>query len=127
MNRRNCLLLIGTAVAGHCAAPGATKATQLHVDLDVDPAQESELIAHFRNTFRPAISKQPGFIEVKLLKLRSAFGGQAPQNTNCRLIISFETESQRLAWVATEEHQRAWPTIKKTLKASRGLLLYDVV
>ena len=127
MNRRNCLLLMGTAVAAHCAAPGATKATQLHVDLDVDPARESALIANFRNTFRPAISKQPGFIEVKLLKLRSAIAGLEPPNTNYRLIISFETESQRLAWVATEEHQRAWPTIKRTLKASRGLLLFDVV
>ena len=127
MNRRNCLLLMGTAVAGHCAAPGATKATQLHVDLDVDPGRESELSANFRNTFRPAISKQPGFIEVKLLKLRSAIAGQAPQNINYRLIISFETESQRQSWVATEEHQWAWPTINRTLKASRGLLLFDVV
>jgi hypothetical protein len=31
-------------------------------------------------------------------------------------VISFETEEQRVAWVATADHQRVWPQMEKNLK-----------
>ena len=126
MNRRNCLKLVVVAAAAP-SLKASTQPIQLHVDLDVLPARERELISNFRKTFEPAISKQPGFVDAKLLKLRSAVGGQMPTNTNYRLILSFQTEAQRQAWTATADHQRAWPTIEKTLRANRAALLYDVV
>ena len=128
MNRRNCLSLVALAVIARSANAGeARKAIQLHVELDVDPAREKELISNFRKIFKPAISRQPGFVEVKLLKLRSVLGGPMPANTNYRLIISFQTEAQRQAWVATADHQRVWPSIEKTLRAAGGASVYDVV
>ena len=126
MNRRNCLSFLALAAIARSAIAGeATKAIQLHVELDVDPAREKELISNFRKLFKPAISRQPGFVEVKLLKLQSVLAG--PANTNYRLIISFQTEAQRQAWVATADHQRVWPSIEKTLRAAGGASVYDVV
>ena len=126
MNRRNCLSLVALAVIARSAiAEEARKAIQLHVELDVDPAREKELISNFRKLFKPAISRQPGFVEVKLLKLQSVLAGQTP--TNYRLLISFQTEAQRQAWVATADHQRVWPSIEKTLRAAGEASVYDVV
>ena len=128
MNRRNCLSFLALAVIARSANAGeASKAIQLHVELDVDPAREKELISNFRKLFKPAISRQPGFVEVKLLKLQSVLAGQMPADTNYRLIISFQTEAQRRAWVATAEHQRVWPSIEKMLRAAGGGSVYDVV
>jgi len=108
-------------------APGAANAIQLHVDLDVDPAKESDLLAALRKVFRTAISKQPGFVSVRLLKLRQAVVGEAPKTASHRLLISFQTEEQRQAWVKTDDHQQAWPAIEKTLRGKVTALLYDVV
>ena len=115
----------GTALAA--PAPAANP-IQLHVDLDVDPAKPKELIANFRKLFRPAISKQPGFVSVRLLKLRKAIVGTAPASAPYRLVISFQTEEQRETWVATDDHQRAWPAIEGTLKGAKlRAVLYDTV
>ena len=123
------MYLKSLALAGVASGlKAAQNPIQLHVDLDLDPAQEKQMLANYRKQFQPAIRKQPGFVEEKLLKLRSAMAGPAPANAPYRLIISFETEEQRKAWVATAEHQRVWPTIEKTLKGSKyGAVLYDVV
>ena len=86
------------------------------------------MLANYRTKFRPTISKQPGFVEVKLLKLNAAMQGPAPANTSYRLIISFATEDQRKAWVATAAHQKVWPTIEGTLRGSKfSAALFDVV
>ena len=82
---------------------------ELHVDLDVEPAKEKDLESTFHAMFLPTISKQPGFVSVTLLKLRAAA-------VTYRLVISFETEEQRVAWVATADHQRVWPQMEKNLK-----------
>jgi len=110
------------------AAQPARNPIQLHVDLDVNPAQENEMVSNFRKVFRPTISKQPGFVAVTLLKLRNVMAGDFAKNWNYRLIISFQTEEQRLAWVKTDDHQRAWPTIEKTLRGNKfKAVLYDIV
>jgi heme-degrading monooxygenase HmoA len=82
---------------------------ELHVDLDVEPTKEKDLESTFHTVFEPTISKQPGFVSVTLLKLRAAA-------VTYRLVISFETEEQRVAWVATADHQRVWPQMEKNLK-----------
>ncbi len=126
MNRRQHIgALAGAALS---AAETAGAPIQLHVDLEVDPAREKELLANFGNVFRPAIRRQPGFVDVKLLKLRSALAGKAPANCSFRLLISFQTEALRLQWVKSDDHQKAWPTIEKTLKGVKTIvLLYDVM
>jgi hypothetical protein len=117
-------------LAGACAAGAAAEThehpIQLHVDLSVDPAKEQEMLHNFHTIFRPAASKQPGFIDVKMLKLRSALAGAGPSGANYRFQLVFANESQRQAWVATETHKRVWPTIEKTLTSTNyTILLYD--
>lgn len=125
MRRRTCLTLLPAAALAAAPVGGPI---QLHVDLDVDPSQEAELRRAFRAVFRPAISKQPGFVSVRLLKLRGEVVGEAPKEWNYRLVISFQSEEQRQAWVKSEDHQRAWPAIEKTLRSGRlRALLYEVV
>ena len=86
-------------------------AIELHVDLDVDPAKEKNLVDTFHSVFQPVISRQPGFVSVKLLK--------APASGAHRLVISFETEEQRVRWVATADHQIVWPQMEANLKGQK--------
>lgn len=119
-------MLAGTCAAAHADAKG--RPIQLHVDLAVDPAREQEMLNNFHNIFRPAASKQPGFLDVKMLKLRSALAGAAPAGATYRFELTFASEEQRQAWVATSTHQRVWPTIEKTLTSKNyAVLLYDEV
>ncbi len=129
MNRRDCLIAIGLAPAAlSLQAADAGHPIQLQLDLEVDPAKEKEMLANYKNTFSPAIRKQPGFVDVKLLKLRAEMAGKVPANCTYRLMLSFQTEDQRKAWVATSLHQKVWPTIENTLKGAKyTAFLYDVV
>jgi heme-degrading monooxygenase HmoA len=129
MKRR---VYLQTLLAAACAitarAASKDRPIQLHVDLSVDPAQEREMLHNFHTLFRPAASKQPGFIDVKMLKLRSALAGAAPAASNYRFELTFASEEQRQAWVATATHQQVWPTIEKTLASKNyTILLYDEV
>lgn len=134
VSRRNCLKKLAAAGATGVlfsstttAAPsGPAHPIQLHVELDVVPGKEKELEEGFRKSFSPVIRKQPGFVEVRLLKFTKAFEGKeiAPY----RLLISFETEEQRLRWVANPEHQRIWPSIGNALRYQpNSVLLYETI
>jgi heme-degrading monooxygenase HmoA len=131
MTRRKTLASLAAAAGAATVPPkarAAGSAIQLHLDLEVDPAKEAEMLANFKKQFQPTISKQPGFVDVKLLKFRQAMAGTAPAKSQYRLLISFQTEEARKAWVARDEHQRVWPLIEKTLTGSKyNALLYDVV
>jgi heme-degrading monooxygenase HmoA len=130
MNRRTCFQALAAAPAllGGIAHAEGSKAIQLHVDLEVDPAKEKELAANYTSTFRPAISKQPGFVDVKLLKLAKEEVGKAPPHCTYRLLVSFNTEKQQKAWAASALHAKVWPTIEGTLKGQKYyVMLYDVV
>jgi antibiotic biosynthesis monooxygenase (ABM) superfamily enzyme len=128
MNRRQSLgtlAAFGAALSTPAAAAG--KPIQLHVDMEVDPAREKEMLAAYNTQFQPTIRKQPGFVDVKLMKLRTAVAGKAPAGMTYRLLISFETEEQRLKWVATADHQRVWPKVEACLKGQKYIvLLYDL-
>jgi heme-degrading monooxygenase HmoA len=109
------------------ASLGDRHPIELHVDLTVDPAKEQEMLDSFHNVFRPAASKQPGYIEVKLLKLRFLLAGAAPQDANYRFVLVFENEKLRQQWVDTPTHQEVWPTIARTLAHENyTILLYDM-
>ena len=129
MKRRTCLK---AAMAAVTASPIITRAAaarpgiQLNVDLTVDPSKEKEMLRNFRDTFRPAASKHPGFIDVQMLKLRSTLMGKPPADANYRFTLTFENEELRQKWVASEVHQKVWPTIENTLKHKNyTVLLYD--
>lgn len=129
VNRRNSLkTLAAAALALPSAATAASKPIHLHVDLDVIPGKEKTMEANFEKIFRPTISKQPGFVEVKLLRFQAAKKGDGPKNSSYRLIISFQTEEQRVKWVATADHQKVWPSIESQLQGAKfSAWLYDLV
>ena len=130
MKRRTYLKTILAANAGALVAGAADAAhpIQLHVDLSVDPAKEKEMLKNFETVFRPAASRQPGYIDVKMLKLRSAIQGQAPAGVNYRFSLTFQSEELRQKWIASDVHQRVWPTIENTLSTKNyTVFLFDVV
>ena len=117
MKRRTCLktlLAAGTAAAGAHATPIA-RPIQLHLDMAVDPAREKEMLHNFETIFRPEAAKHPGYIDVKLLKLRSTIRGKAPAGVNYRFSLTYQSEALRQKWIATAAHQRVWPTLENTL------------
>jgi hypothetical protein len=78
--------LIASERTGALKAANSGEKIQLHVDLAVDPAREQEMLSNFRTIFRPVAARQPGYINVEMLKLRSAIQGSAPANVNYRFI-----------------------------------------
>jgi heme-degrading monooxygenase HmoA len=127
ITRRGCLAWLAVpAVAGYAVPSGLP--IQLHVDLTVDPEKEEEMLHAFHNSFAPAASQQAGFIDVRMLKLRSALAGAAPTGVNYRFVLTYATEDERKRWVETKIHKEVWPLIERTLKTKDYIvLLYDSV
>src|SRR5436190_23675439 len=130
MKRRTCLktiLAAGASSSGVLAA-GPGHPIQLHVDLSVDPAKEKEMLHNFETIFRPAAAKHPGYIDLKMLKLRSTVMGKAPAGLNYRFNLTFKSEELRQKWIASDVHQKVWPTIENTLTTKDyTVLLFDVI
>ena len=75
MQRRTYLKTILAAGAGLKVAPAQTKTANpivLYVDMNVDPAKEKQMLDNYHNVFRPAAVKYPGYVDLKIVKLRSA-------------------------------------------------------
>ena len=129
MKRRRYLkTLLGAAVTGTLGiAAEAAKPIQLHVDLAVDPAKEKEMLKNFETIFKPAAVKQPGYIDVQMLKLNSVPMGKAPAGMNYRFALKYQSEALRQKWVNSDAHKKAWPTIEKTLSSpDYTVILFDV-
>jgi hypothetical protein len=135
MKRRSCLkaMLVAAggavlpAVADTLANPGDGRSIQLHVDLAVDPAKEQEMLDFFEKSFRPAAAQQPGYIDLKMLKLQSTLRGPAPPGANYQFVLTFASEELRQKWIATDIHKKLWPTIENTLtNKNYSRLLYEV-
>jgi len=127
MKRRTYLkTVLAGAGSGALRGAAAEHPIQLHLDISVAPAKEQEMLRNFKTIFRPAASKQPGYIDVQMLKLRTALQGKAPEGANYRFVLKFESEEMRQKWIATDTHQRVWPTIENTLTSKNySVLLYD--
>jgi heme-degrading monooxygenase HmoA len=135
MKRRTCLKAMlaaagGAVIPGVAVAdpqPGGERPIQLHADLAVDPAKEQQMLSLFTEKFRPAAAQQPGFIDARMLKLKSALRGVAPPGANYQFVLTFASEAQRQKWVATDIHKQLWPAIEDTLADKNySRLLYEV-
>jgi hypothetical protein len=129
MKRRTCLQTMLAAGAGAAGALGAVTVhtIQLHVDLAVDLDKEREMLHNFETIFRPEAAKHPGYIDVKMLKLRTALQGGVPAGVNYRFALTYQSEELRKKWAASPEHQKVWPTIENTLSSKNyTVLLFDV-
>jgi heme-degrading monooxygenase HmoA len=147
MERRNLLKLlavVGLGASGGAASlarasaqaqgagEGAGKPIVLYCDLAIDPAREEEMLQAFHTRFRPAAEsfRGRGFIDLKMLKLRTVIqGGPAPApGINYRFQLTYESEEQRQVWVQSDLHQEVWPLIEDTvLNKDYLVLLTDAV
>jgi heme-degrading monooxygenase HmoA len=119
-------MFAGAAVSVAMPAADAAHPILLYVDMSVDPAKEKEMLKHFETVFRPAASKQPGYIDVKMLKLRSTLSGKAPAGVNYRFALTFQSEDLRQKWIKTDVHQKVWPPIENMLTTKDyTTLLFD--
>ena len=140
MQRRNLMKALG--LAGLSLASGeagtalaatrktgtpAKKPIVLYCDLAIDPAREQEMLDHFHKHFHPAAEtfRGRGFIDLKMLKIRSVIQGQpAPAHgINYRFQLTYESEEQRQVWVHSDIHQKNWPLIENTVLNKDYLVL----
>ena len=128
MKRRACLAtLASAALAPIVRAAEPAHPIQVHVDMSVDTAREKEMLQHFERDFKPAAVKFPGYIDVKILKLRTAFQGKAPAGLNYRFVLTYESEQLRQKWIASDIHQKVWGMIESTMRnKDYAVLLFDV-
>lgn len=76
---------------------------ELHIWLTAKPGQEAVFENTFRTVFYPAVSSQEGF--------RSALLMRKPNTSEYTVRLSFDTEDQRVKWVKSDAHQKAWPAL----------------
>lgn len=133
MKRRSYITTMFAMFAGAKAVPAqmAAKKTPdnpivLYCDLSVAPAREQEMLNNFHNIFKPAATKFQGYIDVKILKLRTVYTGSAPANVNYRFQLTYESEELRHKWIKSDVHQKVWPTVENTLASKDySTLLFD--
>ncbi len=97
------------------------KSMVLQMDFVV-PAENREAFEKmYYSIYVPAMTVQPGYLESKLLRLfpeNIAKSIEAePTEFNYQVQISFDTEENRRKWVASAEHQIAWPAASKLAKS----------
>ena len=121
-------MLAAGAGASMASGQPAPNPIVLHVDMSVDPAKENEMVKNFHTIFKPAAMKHEGYIDVKILKLHAALMGKAPAGINYRFQLTFRSEALRQKWIASDVHQKVWPTIENTLTTKDyTVLLFDSV
>ena len=129
MNRRTHLKsLLAGAVTSQLSRAETRKPIQLFVEMEVEPSREKEMLDNYHNIFSVEARKHPGYISLKMLRLRQVVQGP-PQSINYRFELIYENEELRQKWIASPEHQRVWPTIERTLKSATNypVLLFDEV
>lgn len=86
---------------------------ELH--FQVEPEKRSELERAFAQVFAPAISRQPGFGSLKLLRLYApdvvAEIAASPSEYQYQINFTFESEAARRAWATSADHDLAWPAL----------------
>jgi heme-degrading monooxygenase HmoA len=129
MKRRSYLKAMLAAIAGMKGVRAQAQAKNpivLYCDLTVAPSREQEMLKNFHTIFKPAAEKFPGYIDVKLLKLRTVYTGAAPEGINYRFQLTYESEEARQKWIHSDIHQRVWATVENTLGTKNySTLLFD--
>ena len=132
MKRRSYLsaMLAGLAGIKAASAQASKNPIVLYCDLAIPADKEKEMLRNYHTVFKPAAEKFPGYIDLKMLKLRSTLSGTAPAaGINYRFQLTYESEEARQKWIHSDIHQKVWPTIENLLsnKSSYQTLLFDAV
>jgi mannose-6-phosphate isomerase-like protein (cupin superfamily) len=106
------MLVIGIAVSKQKTA-ATTNSMVLQMDFIVTKENSEAFEKMYHSIYVPAMLVQQGFLGSKLLRLypdNSAKEIQAePTTYNYQIQINFDTETNRRKWVASPQHQIAWP------------------
>lgn len=76
---------------------------ELHIWMTAKSGHASDLEKTFAEVFYPAVSSMPGFRVALLMR--------KPGTDEYTVRLSFDTEEQRMHWVASDKHQQAWPAL----------------
>ena len=76
---------------------------ELHIYLTAKPGQEKELERVYKQVFYPAVSRQEGFLSSQLMR--------KPNTPEYTVRLAFKAEELRMKWVASADHQKAWPAL----------------
>jgi mannose-6-phosphate isomerase-like protein (cupin superfamily)/heme-degrading monooxygenase HmoA len=120
------LLVVGIATAKQKGAARSTpltkpKAIVLQMDFIVAKENAEAFEKMYSSIYVPAMTVQKGYIESKLLRLypdnieKEIEGEQTTYNYQIQ--ISFDTEENRRKWVASPQHQVAWPAASGLAKS----------
>jgi antibiotic biosynthesis monooxygenase (ABM) superfamily enzyme len=90
-----------------------------HVTFNVIPGKEREFEALFKEAYSVAMSKQPGFVSVTLLK-------EHEKEAIYQMVIRFQTLETAAAWRDSEDHKALSPRIK-SLYSNSTVQVYEVV
>jgi antibiotic biosynthesis monooxygenase (ABM) superfamily enzyme len=90
-----------------------------HVTFNVIPRKEKDFEALFREAYSVAMSKQPGFVSVTLLK-------EHEKEAVYQMTIRFQSFETAAAWRDSADHKALSPEIKALYKDS-AVRVYEVI
>jgi mannose-6-phosphate isomerase-like protein (cupin superfamily)/heme-degrading monooxygenase HmoA len=96
------------------------KAMVLQMDFVVEAAKAKAFEEMYTSIYVPAMLVQPGYLGSKLLRIypdNIANEIEAEKTShNYQIMISFDTEENRRKWVASKQHDIAWPAATSLAK-----------
>jgi antibiotic biosynthesis monooxygenase (ABM) superfamily enzyme len=90
-----------------------------HVTFNVIPEKEKEFETLFKEAYSVAMSRQPGFVSVTLLK-------EHEKEAIYQMVIRFQSLETAGAWRDSEDHKALSPRIK-SLYSNSTVQVYEVV
>ncbi|HEY0711954.1 MAG TPA: cupin, partial [Polyangia bacterium] len=82
---------------------------------EVSDAKRAQFEKTYAELFEPALRRQTGFQNVKLIRLFSATQvaeiSAAPTEYNYQINFVFESEALRRKWATSADHDVAWPAL----------------
>ncbi len=101
----------------------------LQIYFEIAPERNADFEKMYEDVYVPAMRKQQGYLGSKLLRIYAPAVSRAiqaaPSEFNYQMELMFDTEENRVKWVASQEHVDAWAAAEDiaTSAAWRG---YDV-
>jgi len=90
-----------------------------HVTFNVLPGKERDFESLFKDAYSIAMSKQPGFVSVTLLK-------EHEKEAIYQMVIRFQSLETAAAWRDSADHKTLSPKIKALYKEST-VQVYEVI
>lgn len=80
---------------------------QIYFEVNDENAEAFEDM--YEKVYIPAMQVQEGYLGSRLLRVFSPDPGESSIQYNYQMNLVFDTEENRLKWVASDEHQDAFP------------------